>query len=149
MSRGGRACAERPDDGSRGVITDVVDCGVVHADAAGTDIVTSDVVISDPVPRAIRTELERLGERWQTLPLAQALARAPALREVAQGCADHLPPPDRAPTEPLVRDLGPACAYDQLSALVYDLCRHRASDPAGSWAASLAEQIAALRSALR
>ncbi len=148
MSRG-RPCTQRPDDGSGGVITGVVYCQVVDCGVVNADVADSDTVISDLVPRAIRTELERLGERWQTLPLAQALAHAPALREVAQDCADHLPPPDRAPTEPLVRDLGPACAYDQLSTLVYDLCGHRASDAAGPWAASLAEQIAALRSALR
>ncbi len=89
------------------------------------------------VPAVIRQEVERLGERWRTLPLDQALHHAQALRELARRCEEQLPWHDRHLTEPLVQDLGPECAYDQVSVLVYDLCRHRfdtsADAPGDAW----------------
>ncbi len=113
------------------------------------------VGIVDPVPAGIRTELERLGERWRTLPLDRALCHASALRAAAERCAELLPNTYGAPTE-LVRDLGPACALDQLSTLAYDLCEHRARDAAHAveaedaeaWLTEFAAQIAALRTSL-
>lgn len=107
-----------------------------------------------PLPDAARTELERLGARWRTLPLAQALRCAPALRHLAQRYADECAcgpdgrsdggahvgseSPDHGPRIP---DLGPATAYDQLRVLAYDAARRR--DAAGR--DRLADELAALR----
>lgn len=107
---------------------------------------TEEVVIGDPVPGGIRRELERLGERWRMLPLDRALRHAPALREVADECAAQLPGIGGAHAR--VHDLGPACALDQLTVLVYDLCAHRVHAPDGVWATSLAARLAAARAAL-
>lgn len=85
-------------------------------------------MLTDPVPAAARTELERLGRRWQTLPLAQALLAAPALRQLAQQYADELATHADRPGEPAAQipDLGPATSYDQLVVLVYEVARSRA-----------------------
>lgn len=79
-------------------------------------------MIGDPVPEAARIELERLGGRWRTLPLDQALRAAPALRALARAYADEIGAAEAA-TPGVIADLGPAAAYDQLVTLTYDAAR--------------------------
>lgn len=125
-------------------------------------------MIVDPVPPAARIELERLGARWRTLPLPQALGHAPKLRAQAQRYADELSARAAAP-DPLapgaaapgaaaadgpapaarpapLPDLGPATAYDQLVVLTYDLSRVIARD--ADRVALLVEELAELRRSL-
>lgn len=127
-----------------------------------------------PVPEAARVELERLGARWRTLPLPQALRHAPALRALAQRFADECagrpsaqlpgagsptrgdasqdgtswrPQGDGTSGSPQIPDLGPAAAYDQLVTLTYDVARHRSTrDPESG--AALATELARLRQRL-
>lgn len=90
---------------------------------------------TDPLPPAARSELERLGVRWQQLPLARALPHVPALRALAQSFADEAADAARLPRCELP-DLGSATAFDQLVVTAYDLStvpgrRRRATDDAG------------------
>lgn len=71
-----------------------------------------------PVPDEVAAELERVGRRWQQLPLDHALRAAPALRALAQELADAL----AGESAPPITDLGPAASYDQLAVLTYDAC---------------------------
>lgn len=91
------------------------------------------------MPRAARDELERLGGRWRTLPLDQALRAAPKLRSLAQSYARESAPPEGLPIT--IPDLGPATAYDQLVVLTYDVARCRSA--AGQ--ARIVEELAELR----
>ena len=93
------------------------------------------------MPAAARVELERLGARWRTLPLPQALRHAPTLRGLAARYAAECAGRPGAHDAPVIPDLGPAAAYDQLVTLTYDVARHRG--PAGR--AALAGELAELR----
>ena len=73
---------------------------------AGSRPASTDVV----APEA-RVELDRLRRRWAELPLAQAEARMPLLRDLLT---------DLAPRSVAVPDLGPAVVVDQLAVLVWD-----------------------------
>jgi hypothetical protein len=65
------------------------------------------------------SELRRLVERWQQLPLDQALSRMPVVRPVVQALADAVADAERRPhTE--VPDLGPGTVMDQLTVMAYD-----------------------------
>jgi hypothetical protein len=67
-------------------------------------------------------ELQRVVERWQQLPLDQALSRMPVVRPVVQRLADAVADAEgRTPT--LVPDLGPGTVMDQLTVMVYDAGR--------------------------
>jgi hypothetical protein len=64
-------------------------------------------------------ELQRLVERWQQLPLDQALSRMPVVRPVVQALADAVADVQgRARVD--VPDLGPRAVMDQLAVLAYD-----------------------------
>ncbi|MEI2730707.1 MAG: hypothetical protein V9G08_01615 [Dermatophilaceae bacterium] len=92
---------------------------------------------ASPVPVEVQTELARLAQRWHQLPLRQALSSAGRLRAAAQELADSLVRDAGGATIPL-SDLGPACALDQLTVLVYDAC-------VGGRVEGLAERLAVLR----
>lgn len=104
---------------------------------------------TDPLPPAARAELERLGVRWQQLPLARALPHVPALRALAQSLADEAADAAGA-SRAALPDLGPATAYDQLVVAAYDLAAasdHTGApvdDPRGD-RGDLAERLSALR----
>jgi hypothetical protein len=65
-----------------------------------------------PVPDEVSTELRRVVQRWQQLPLDSAEAALPVVRALLGELADGHPVPD----------LGPAVAMDQLTVLVHDAC---------------------------
>jgi hypothetical protein len=67
-------------------------------------------------------ELRRLVERWQQLPLDQALSRMPVIRPVVQGLADAVADAEGRPRVP-VPDLGPSVVMDQLRVMIYDATR--------------------------
>ena len=70
------------------------------------------------LPRDVQDELQRLGERWRTLPLAQALSYAGPVRALAQSLADRVAAAqDRAVVA--VPDLGPGVLLDQVRVLAY------------------------------
>jgi hypothetical protein len=64
-------------------------------------------------------ELRRLVERWQQLPLDQALARMPVVRPVVQALADAVADTEQRP-HVAVPDLGPRVVMDQLTVMVHD-----------------------------
>ena len=64
-------------------------------------------------------ELQRLVERWQQLPLDQALSRMPVVRPVIQELADAVADVEGRP-HVLVPDLGPRAVMDQLTVTAYD-----------------------------
>jgi hypothetical protein len=64
-------------------------------------------------------ELQRLVERWQQLPLDQALSRMPVVRPVVQQLADAVADVEGRP-HVAVPDLGPRVVMDQLTVTVYD-----------------------------
>ena len=66
-----------------------------------------------------QVELGRLVERWQQLPLDQALSRTPVVRPVVQRLADAVADVDGRPRVP-VPDLGPATLLHQLTVMVFD-----------------------------
>jgi hypothetical protein len=66
-----------------------------------------------------QVELGRLVERWQQLPLDQALSCAPAVRPVVQQLADAVADVEGRPRGP-VPDLGPGVVMDQLTVMVFD-----------------------------
>jgi hypothetical protein len=68
---------------------------------------------------SVETELRRLVERWQQLPLDQALSRMPVVRPVVQGLADQVADLEERP-HVRVPDLGPRVVMDQLTVTVYD-----------------------------
>jgi hypothetical protein len=68
---------------------------------------------------SVETELRRLVERWQQLPLDKALSRMPVVRPVVQGLADQVADLEERPHVP-VPDLGPRVVMDQLTVTVYD-----------------------------
>ena len=72
-------------------------------------------------------ELRRLVERWQQLPLDQALSRMPAVRSVVQRLADVVADAEGRPHVE-VPDLGPAVVIDQLRVVVYDAQRSTGDD---------------------
>lgn len=78
-------------------------------------------------PPGSAEELARLAERWQQLPLGQALSYAAGLRELAQHLFDVVAERTGTPTG-TVADLGPATALDQLTVAVYEA--GRLADPA-------------------
>ncbi len=98
--------------------------------------------MSEALPEGVARELTRLGERWQQLPLAQALFAAPRVRALAQALVDATAahagmPPARLP------DLGPAVALDQLRVTVWDALVAGAVDEPG-----LSESLAEVRRSL-
>ncbi len=95
---------------------------------------------ASPVPRGVQVELQRLGERWQTLPLTQALRYAGSVHSLVQSLAERVARAGGTSVEH-VPDLGPAVVLDQLRVLVYDAC-------AAGLGAGLEEALAALRRAL-
>lgn len=118
----------------------------------------------DPVPADARVELERLGARWRTLPLPQALRHAPALRALAGEFAAECVPdatvaeprgaaasgtpgaaPPRTAAAASIPDLGPAAAYDQLAALTFEVARRLEAADARESLAGLADRLARLR----
>ena len=64
-------------------------------------------------------ELQRLVERWQQLPLDQALSRMPVVRPVIQELADAVADVESRPHVD-VPDLGPGVVMDQLTVTAYD-----------------------------
>lgn len=72
------------------------------------------------VPQEVSTELKRVVERWQQLPLDHALSRMPLAREVVQALADRVAG-SRGGASRTVPDLGPAVVMDQLTVMVHDL----------------------------
>jgi len=64
-------------------------------------------------------ELQRLVERWQQLPLDQALSRMPVVRPVIQELADAVADVEGR-RHVLVPDLGPRAVMDQLTVTAYD-----------------------------
>ena len=66
-----------------------------------------------------QVELGRLVERWQQLPVDQALLRTPAVRPVVQQLADAVADVEGRPRVP-VPDLGPGVVMDQLTVMVFD-----------------------------
>lgn len=66
-----------------------------------------------------QVELGRLVERWQQLPVDQALSRTPAVRPVVQQLADAVADVEGRPRVP-VPDLGPGVVMDQLTVMVFD-----------------------------
>jgi len=64
-------------------------------------------------------ELQRLVERWQQLPLDQALSRMPVVRPVIQELADAVADVEGRPHVD-VPDLGPRAVMDQLTVTAYD-----------------------------
>ena len=64
-------------------------------------------------------ELQRLVERWQQLPLDQALSRMPVVRPVIQELADAVADVEGRPHVD-VPDLGPGVVMDQLTVTAYD-----------------------------
>jgi len=66
-----------------------------------------------------QVELGRLVERWQQLPVDQALSRTPAVRPVVQQLADAVADVEGRPRVP-VPDLGPGVVMDQLTVIVFD-----------------------------
>ena len=93
-----------------------------------------------PVPQDVRDELKRLGERWQTLPLTQALQYAGAVHALVQSLADEVADDGDGPRAD-VPYLGPAVVIDQLRVLVYDASAAGVGD-------GLQEQLAGLRGSL-
>ncbi|WP_298889210.1 hypothetical protein [uncultured Serinicoccus sp.] len=69
--------------------------------------------------RTVDTEVDRLGRRWQQLPLDRALTAYPGVRGVVQELADAVA--DRTgQRRATVPDLGPGVVVDQLRVMVYD-----------------------------
>jgi len=66
-----------------------------------------------------QVELGRLVERWQQLPVDQALSCTPAVRPVVQQLADAVADVEGRPRVP-VPDLGPGVVMDQLTVMVFD-----------------------------
>ena len=66
-----------------------------------------------------QVELRRLVERWQQLPLDQALSRMPVVRPVVQQLADAVADVEARPRVE-VPDLGPRTVMDQLTVVAYD-----------------------------
>ena len=64
-------------------------------------------------------ELQRLVERWQQLPLDQALSRMQVVRPVIQELADAVADVESRPHVD-VPDLGPGVVMDQLTVTAYD-----------------------------
>ena len=64
-------------------------------------------------------ELQRLVERWQQLPLDQALSRMPVVRPVIQELADAVADVESRPHVD-VPDLGPGVVMDQLTVMIHD-----------------------------
>lgn len=93
-----------------------------------------------PVPRRAQDELRRLGERWRTLPLAQALRYAGQVLALAQSLADRVAVAEGRSTV-TVPDLGPAVLVDQVRVLSFDAS-------AAGLADGLADELAGLRRAL-
>ena len=85
-----------------------------------------------------QVELGRLVERWQQLPVDQALSRTPAVRPVVQQLADAVADVEGRPRVP-VPDLGPGVVIDQLTVMVFD---------AGQAGLDPAAELVALRRAL-
>ena len=75
-------------------------------------------------------ELRRLVERWQQLPLDQALARMPVVRPVVQSLADAVADAEQR-ARVVVPDLGPGVVMDQLTVVTYDARRVEGIDIAG------------------
>jgi hypothetical protein len=84
-----------------------------------------------PVPDHVATELRRVVQRWQQLPLDSASSCLPAVHAVLTELAEGLTVPD----------LGPAVVMDQLTVLVHDACAE------GRWA-GLDGRLADLRRTL-
>ena len=95
---------------------------------------------ASPVLQGVQDELQRLGERWQTLPLTQALRHAGGIHTFVQALADRIAQASATPP-PAVPDLGPAVVIDQLRVLVYDACAAGLGD-------GLEEALAGLRRSL-
>jgi hypothetical protein len=64
-------------------------------------------------------ELQRVVERWRSLPLDHALSRMPAVQAVVQALADAVAEVDGRPRV-AVPDLGPRVVMDQLTVMVFD-----------------------------
>ncbi|MFV0461614.1 MAG: hypothetical protein ACK5MP_00215 [Nostocoides sp.] len=87
--------------------------------------------MDDPVPSQVAVELRRVLQRWQQLPLEDALVRMPLVRaEVTELAGQDVP------------DLGPAVILDQLSVVVFDAAA------AGAEPEELHDRLVRLRRAL-
>jgi hypothetical protein len=89
-----------------------------------------------PVAQDVALELQRVVDRWRSLPLGHALRHLPAVRAVVDRLAASGPAGGTA----VPPDLGPGVVMDQLTVVVYD-----ASAAPGCDAASLAAELVALR----
>ena len=105
-----------------------------------------------PVAAEVRTELERVVERWRQLPLDHALSSAGRVRALVQSLADRVAQAVTGVPAPAVPDCGPATLMDQLTVMVYDasaalVTPTGTSTPTGM--STLAQDLASLRRELR
>lgn len=101
--------------------------------------------MTDPVPAAARTDLERLSRRWHELPLGQALSAVVAVRDLAQRYADEVADA-RGWSRRRLPDVPPAAVPDQLIVTTYDVCVLRAETSTAM--ADVVDSLAALRRSL-
>jgi hypothetical protein len=106
-----------------------------------------------PVPPEVSTELQRVVQRWQQLPLEHALSHAGRVRALVQSVDDGVAVATGVPAAK-VPDCGPQTLMDQLTVVVYDASlahvgASRTSTLASTLTSSLARDLASLRSELR
>jgi hypothetical protein len=94
-----------------------------------------------PVPQEIATELQRVVQRWQQLPLDRARSHSRQVRALVQSLADGVAEVTGMPAS-TVPDCGPATLMDQLTVLVYDTYPAAVSSPQ---ATTLRQDLADLR----
>ena len=105
--------------------------------------------LRSPVPQEVATELQRVVQRWQQLPLDRAQSYSGRVRALVQSLADRVAEVTGIPAS-LVPDCGPATLMDQLTVLVYDTCAAdvtsaRTSTLATMSAPALGQDLANLR----
>ena len=96
---------------------------------------------TDPRSEHVRVELDRLTARWSRLPLAQAEAALPRVREVL----DRL---SAAAGQSPLPDLGPGTAFHQLAVLVWETARRATAADSGGGAGGIPDleaELTALR----
>jgi len=105
--------------------------------------------LRSPVPQEVATELQRVVQRWQQLPLDRAQSYSGRVRALVQSLADRVAEVAGIPAS-AVPDCGPATVMDQLTVLVYDTCAAdvtsaRTSTLARTSAPALGQDLASLR----
>jgi len=77
----------------------------------------------DPRTQDVREVLDRVVTRWHQLTLEQASSRAAEVRACALLCVDLAHPREAGPgSNPVLPDVGPTAAVDQLQVTVFDAC---------------------------